>query len=54
MNCQEFVSPEFVEKALTVFGVVSLLILAKIYHSGYWSLEQRKSRFNRDHFTTWK
>ncbi|AEO14599.1 hypothetical protein MT_57059 [Pseudomonas phage phiPto-bp6g] len=53
MNCQ-YVSADFIENAIIVLGVLSTLIFIKVYTSGYWSIEQRKSRWNRDHFTQWK
>lgn len=53
MTC-EYVSPEFIERAIIAIAVVSSLIFIKVYNSGYWSIEQRKSRWNRDHFTQWK
>lgn len=53
MSC-EYVSTAFIENAITIIGIVSALILIKVYRSGYWSIDQRKSRWNRDHFTQWK
>lgn len=44
----------FLQAGLIVLFIVSTFVGIIMYKSGYWSLEQRKQRWNRTHFTEWK
>lgn len=44
----------FLQLALIAIFVVGCVVGVIMYLSGYWSLEQRKCRWNRTHFTEWK
>jgi len=44
----------FLQWVIVALLFIGLGVLIVMYLNGYWSLEQRKARWNRTHFTQWK
>lgn len=44
----------FLQLTIIIVMVIGSIVCLLMYLNGYWSLEQRKARWNRTHFTQWK
>ena len=44
----------FLQILVFITFIIIVIAVITMYRNGYWSLEERKARWNRTHFTTWK